>query len=121
MLGQRTYQRDLFDVSEGVAPKIDPDSIYALLHHLGPHLLRDEDYSSMYTRGHGRPSIPPALLAGMLLLQRHADVSDREAVERLQFDLRWQYALHLPVHVRGIAHANLCRPDRSGPSASAVD
>ena len=108
MMGRRVYQRDLFDISEGIAPKIDPESIYALLHHLGPHLLRDEDYSAMYARSQGRPSIPPALLAGLLLLQRHADVSDREATERLQFDLRWQYALHLPVHVRGIAHTNLC-------------
>lgn len=107
MLGRRAYQGDLFDVSPRVAFKIDPDSIFALIHKLGPLLLRDEDFASMYAEGQGRPSHPPSLLAGILLLQRHADVSDREAIERLRFDLRWQYALRLPVDYNGFSHANL--------------
>ena len=48
-------------------------------------------------------------MAGTLLLQRHADVSDREATERLQFDLRWQYALRLPMDFPEISHSNLSR------------
>jgi transposase len=107
MLGRRAYQGDLFDVSPRIAFKIDPDSIFALIHKLGPLLLRDEDFAPMYAEGQGRPSHPPSLLAGILLLQRHADVSDREAIERLRFDLRWQYALRLPVDYNGFSHANL--------------
>lgn len=34
-------------------------------------------------------------------------MSDREAIERLRFDLRWQYALRLPVDYKGFSHANL--------------
>jgi len=107
MMTQREYQRDLLDVSPQVARKMDPGSVYRILHELGPSLLRDEDFAEMYADREGRPSHPPSLMAGILLLQRHADVSDREATERLQFDLRWQYALRLPMDVPEIPHSNL--------------
>jgi transposase/IS5 family transposase len=107
MMSEREYQRDLMDVSPQVARKMEPDSVYRILHELGPSLLRDEDFAEMYAEGEGRPSHPPSLMAGILLLQRHADVSDREATERLQFDLRWQHALRLPMDFPEIPHSNL--------------
>jgi transposase len=107
MMSEREYQRDLMDVSPQVARKMEPDSVYRILHELGPSLLRDEDFAEMYAEGEGRPSHPPSLMAGILLLQRHEDVSDREATERLQFDLRWQHALRLPMDFPEIPHANL--------------
>lgn len=106
MMSEREYQRDLMDVSPQVARKMEPDSVYRLLHELGPSLLRDEDFAEMYAED-GRPSHPPSLMAGILLLQRHEDVSDREATERLQFDLRWQHALRLPMDFPEIPHSNL--------------
>jgi Transposase and inactivated derivatives len=107
MMSKREYQRDLMDVSPQVARKMEPDSVYRILHELGPSLLRDEDFAEMYADREGRPSHPPSLMAGILLLQRHADVSDREATKRLQFDLRWQHALRLPVDFPEIPHSNL--------------
>jgi transposase len=107
MMSEREYQRDLMDVSPQVARKMEPDSIYRILHKLGPSLLRDEDFAEMYADGEGRPSHPPSLMAGILLLQRHEDVSDREATDRLQFDLRWQHALRLPMDFPEIPHSNL--------------
>ena len=86
MMSKREYQRNLMDVSPQVARKIDPDSVFAILHEVGPSLLRDEDFAKMYAEGEGRPSHPPSLMAGILLLQRHADVSDREAIDRLKFE-----------------------------------
>jgi transposase len=106
MMSERTYQRDMMDVTPQVARKMEPDSVYRVLHELGPELLRDEDFAEMYAE-EGRPSHPPSLMAGILLLQRHADVSDREAIKRLQFDLRWQHALRLPMDVGGMPHSNL--------------
>jgi len=106
-MSEREYQRDLMDVSPQVARKMEPDSIYRILHELGPSLLRDEDFAEMYADRDGRPSHPPSLMAGILLLQRHEDVSDREATERLQFDLRWQHALRLPMDFPEIPHSNL--------------
>jgi transposase len=107
MMSEREYQRDLMDVSPQVARKMEPDSVYRILHELGPSLLRDEDFTEMYADREGRPAHPPSLMAGILLLQRHADVSDREATERLQFDLRWQHALRLPMDFPEIPHSNL--------------
>ena len=106
-MSKREYQRDLMDVSPQVARKIEPDSVYAILHEVGPSLLRDEDFAKMYAEGEGRPSHPPSLMAGILLLQRHEDVSDREATQRLKFDLRWQHALRLPMDFPEIPHSNL--------------
>jgi transposase len=107
MMSEREYQWDLMDVSPQVARKTEPDSVYRILHELAPSLLRDEDFAEMYAEGEGRPSHPPSLMAGILLLQRYADVSDREATERLQFDLRWQHALRLPMDFPEIPHSNL--------------
>lgn len=53
------------------------------------------------------PSLPPSLLSGVLLLQFHDDVSDAEAVQRLQFDLRWQVALNLPTDYPGFDPTSL--------------
>jgi transposase len=107
MMSKREYQRDLMDVSPQVARKIEPDSVYRILHEVGPSLLQDEDFAEMYAEGEGRPSHPPSLMAGILLLQRHEDVSDREAIDRLKFDLRWQHALRLPMDFPEIPHSNL--------------
>ena len=108
MQGKRSRQGDLLSVAGLAATLIEPDSFYALLHRLGPVLITDEDFSEMYSENVGRPSLPPSLLAQVLLLQEHDNVSDREAASRVKRDLAWKYALHLPIDYRGFAHANLC-------------
>ncbi len=40
----------------------------------------------------GRRCVPPMIVAVVMVLQRLEWCSDREAVERFQFDLRWKYA-----------------------------
>jgi transposase len=107
MMGRVSQQQSLFEVAALVEPKLDCGSIYCLLHYLGEEYLSDEDFAAMYTRGEGRPSLPPSLLAKVCLLQRHDNVSDREATRRVQFDLRWLYALRLPIGYPGFAHTNL--------------
>jgi hypothetical protein len=46
-------------------------------------------------------------MCGVLLLQFYDDVSDEEAVERLQFDLRWKVALDLPLDYAGFDPSSL--------------
>ena len=41
----------------------------------------------------GRPSVPLSLLATALVLQTYAGVSDDEAKQRADYDLRWKVAL----------------------------
>ena len=106
MMGQRSVQRDLWEVPSRVADRIESDSIFRILHDLRPVLLRDEDFEHLYSST-GRPSHAPSLLMGVLLLKEATDVSDREAIERLRFDTRWQFALRLPIDFPGFPHTNL--------------
>ena len=70
-------------------------------------LFKDDDLKELYDPGNGRPSLPPSLMSGVLLLQFHDDVSDEEAVQRLMFDLRWQVALNLPTDFPGFDPSSL--------------
>jgi Transposase domain (DUF772) len=38
----------------------------------------------------GRRSVPPSVVATVMVLQRLEGLSDREAVERFTFDVRWR-------------------------------
>jgi len=72
-------------------------SFFALLAEHGDRIVRDEDFAECYSAGHGRPSIPPSLLARVLLLQHRTGASDEAAMEAVAWDLRWKVALDLPV------------------------
>ncbi len=47
--------------------------------------------TSLFTDG-GRGSVPPMIVAVVMVLQRLEGCSDREAVDRFAFDVRWKYA-----------------------------
>jgi transposase len=71
--------------------------------------VRDEDFAECYSAGTGRPSIPPSLLAKVLLLAYRDGLSDERAMEALRFDLRWKVALDLPVDHRGYHPTSLVK------------
>ena len=53
----------------------------------------------------GRRSVPPMIVATVMVLQRLEGLSDREAVEAFCFDARWKYAAGgLPLDYPGCAH-----------------
>ena len=76
-------------------------SFFALLAEHGDRIVRDEDFAECYSSRMGRPSIPPSLLAKVMLLQHRTGVSDEQAMECVAWDLRWKIALGLPVDHRG--------------------
>jgi transposase len=76
-------------------------SFFALLAEHGDRIVRDEDFAECYSERMGRPSIPPSLLAKVLLLQYRCGLSDEQAMESVAWDLRWKVALGLPVDHRG--------------------
>src|SRR5689334_12421043 len=84
-------------------------SIYALLDEHGERIVRDEDFAECYSAGAGRPSIPPSLLAKVLLLAYRDGLSDVRAMEALRFDLRWKVALDLPVDHPGFHPTSLVK------------
>jgi len=55
----------------------------------------------------GRNSVPPSLLATVLLLQAHDRVSDEEAKARADFDMRWKVALGSEMDQRLFAKSTL--------------
>lgn len=76
-------------------------SFYALLAEHGDRIVRDEDFADCYSQRMGRPSIPPSLLAKVMLLQHRTGVSDEQAMESVAWDLRWKVALGLAVDHQG--------------------
>jgi len=57
----------------------------------GTGCFTDELFADLFS-GRGRRSVPPSVVAVVMVLQRLEGLSDREAVERYAFDARWRYA-----------------------------
>jgi len=108
MLGRREPQRCLYD-ADSLPHRVAPDSIYGRMAALGAQLFPDDDLKALYDPDNGRPSLPPSIMSGALLLQFHDDVSDQEAAERILYDLRWKVALHLPLDYAGFDGSSLSR------------
>ena len=106
MLGHRKPQRSLFEAT--VWPhRVDSESFYGRMAAVSDVLFADDDLAEMYTLDNGRPSLPPSLLCGVLLLQFYDGSGDEEAVDRLRFDLRWKVALGLPLDYGGFDPTSL--------------
>jgi transposase len=108
MLGVADRRRGLFDAA-WCCDLLAADSIYALLAEHGDRVVRDEDFAECYSERQGRPSIPPSLLAKVLLLAYREGLSDARAMEALRFDLRWKVALDLPIDQPGFHPTSLVR------------
>ena len=66
-------------------------SIYAVLHRERGWLFPDEMFADLFS-DKGRRSVPPSVVACVMVLQRLEGLSDRDAVQRYTFDTRWRYA-----------------------------
>ena len=119
-LGQTPRQSDLLKGTAGfVADRVGDDSIWSMLHREGHRLFPDGLFADLFTST-GRRSVPPQIVATVMVLQRLHGLSDREAVEAFEFDTRWKYACGgLSFDHPGFAHtvlvdmrARLARSDR---------
>ena len=91
-LGLAPRQADLFRSTAGFCDgRVAPESIYGLLHRECHRLFPDEMFADLFTDV-GRRSVPPMIVAVVMVLQRIEGCSDREAVDRFCFDARWKYA-----------------------------
>jgi hypothetical protein len=91
-LGLADRQANLFDDVERFCDKmLDERSIYAFMHRERDRLFPDEVFADLFDE-HGRRSVPPSVVATVMVLQRLEGLSDREAVDRYCFDNRWRYA-----------------------------
>jgi Transposase domain (DUF772) len=107
MLGKRSAQRGLFEAGSMFAEFVGQRSFYGYLASQRDELFRDEDFVALYCRDNGRPSVPPSLLATALVLQTYDGVSDDEAKQRADYDLRWKVALGVELETRPFAKSTL--------------
>ena len=121
-LGLTPTQANVFTTTAFCEGRVAPDSIYGLLHRECFRLFPDEMFSDLFCDV-GRRSVPPMIVAVVMVLQRLEGCSDREAVERFTYDARWKYAAGgLGFDYPGFAHTVLVdmrarlagseRPDR---------
>jgi Transposase DDE domain/Transposase domain (DUF772) len=107
MLGKRSAQRGLFEADTRYGEFVGQRTFYGYLASQRDELFRDEDFAALYSPHRGRPSVPPSLLATALVLQTYDGVSDDEAKQRADYDLRWKVALGLEVETRPFAKSTL--------------
>ncbi len=106
-LGRAERQGGLFNVAVARCEAELPEtSIYRLLHAERDRLFPDELFADLYIH-HGRRSVPPSILAVVMVLQRLEGCSDREAVDRFAYDLRWRYAAGVDDEMGSFAHTVL--------------
>jgi DDE family transposase/transposase-like protein DUF772 len=107
-LGVTPRQADLFRGTAAVCEgRVAPDSIYGILHRECFSLFPDEMFADLF-EGVGRRSVPPMIVAVVMVLQRMEGLSDREAADRFAFDARWKYACGgLDFDYPGFAHTVL--------------
>lgn len=91
-LGRASQQLDLLDpISRFCSETLPPNSIFAFLHAHRDRLFPDGMFADLFAQV-GRRSVPPSVVAVVMVLQRLEGLSDREAVDRFTFDARWRYA-----------------------------
>ena len=92
-LGKSATQRRFEDPLAVLGDRLKDGSIYKLLAENGHELFPDDYFADCYSAARdGRPTVPARILATVMLLQAFEGLSDREATDRLGFDLRWQAA-----------------------------
>jgi Transposase domain (DUF772) len=87
--------------------RVGQQSIWAVLYREGDRLFADELFADLFAEV-GRRSVPPRIVATVMVLQRLWGLSDREAVEAFSFDARWKYACGgLPFDYPSFSHTVL--------------
>jgi hypothetical protein len=75
-------------------------SVYRFLARERTRLFPPELFADLF-ESTGRRSVPPSILAVVMVLQRLEGLSDREAADRFAFDVRWRYAAGVADAVAG--------------------
>src|SRR6185437_14936965 len=97
-LGCEDRQGRFDDVMLLVGDQLVQGSIFRLLAEHGVALFGDEYFADLFKRSTlGRATVPARVVATVMLLQAYEGLSDREACDRLTFDLRWKAAAGLTV------------------------
>jgi Transposase domain (DUF772) len=100
-LGRQLRRPDLPAVGARWCEAALPEgSVYRFLARARARLFPPELFADLF-QATGRRSVPPSILAVVMVLQRLEGLSDREAADRFAFDVRWRYAAGVADAVAG--------------------
>jgi hypothetical protein len=92
-LGRASVQQGFDDPRLLLGDRLREGSLYRLLADHGQVMFPDGYFADLYAESaKGRPTVPARVVATVMLLQAFEGLSDREACDRLEVDLRWQAA-----------------------------
>jgi IS5 family transposase len=92
-LGRARVQQRFESPREILGDRLREGSIYRLLADHGHVMFPDDYFADCYRdSAKGRPTIAARVMATVMILQAFEGLSDREATDRLEVDLRWQAA-----------------------------
>lgn len=82
--------------------------VYRFLAENGAVVFGDDYFADLYKESRrGRPTVPARTLATVMVLQALEGLSDQEAVDRLECDLRWQAAAGVDAGAKGFHSTTL--------------
>jgi len=91
---------ELLDAAALCRHLVPDGSVHGFLADHRRELFPDELFADLF-QPTGRRSVPPSILAVVMVLQRLEGLSDREAADRFAFDVRWRYAAGVADAVAG--------------------
>lgn len=95
MLGVERLDRELLDAGAVVGDLVPEGSVYRFLAEYRQEVFPDGMFEDLFPSLRGRPSVPGSVVATVMVLQALEGLSDREAIGRLRWDLRWKVAAGL--------------------------
>ena len=108
MQGSERADRELLDTLAVCGGLLEEGSVHRFLAEHRLELFPDELFAGLFS-GRGRRSQPASVIATVLVLQALEGLSDREAVGRLRFDVRWKAAAGLGLTDGGFHHTVLAQ------------
>ena len=107
MQGKSDPNRELLDAA-ALCRKLIPDgSVEAFLADHRAELFPDDLFEDLFPSGRGRPSIPGAVVATVMVLQALEGLSDREAARALTDRISWKVAAGLALDQEGFDYSVL--------------
>jgi len=107
MQGESDRQRELLDVEAVAGHLLPAGSVFAFLAEHRHQLFPAAMFADLFPSGRGRPSVPPEVIASVIVLQTLCGYSDREAAEAVTFDLRWKAACGYAIDAAGFHPSTL--------------
>jgi len=88
MLGKEDRQTFFFNTGFACSHLIDKKSFYAKMCGCANKIITDDDFADIYRLNNDRPSVPPVRISKVLILETYENLSDREALEMVRFNIK---------------------------------